>query len=358
MKSLQRRNGLPETLAVLFGLLPAIAFAVLASGLGGGGHPSLGGVLLFWASYPTVAGYLSRALEGSDFPSMLFLFLGALEYPLVGFGIGSIVAHARSVGDERTRAGILAFVGYVVLQVGSHVALNSHGVNMRLMAHSNPAVAEAAVDRIRLSGDSAAIPALQQKFIEERERQGYASHTLIDALTQLGGAEGWLDMLESGRLGVAGRDAVAWRFIVQTVSSLMIPGYFDARGGLTTDSYREEDIGRLFDALARALAEHLRTTPDAETALTLLSVLKDRPDLCTKYVAIVPNGLRDRALQATYDLHIGLAAIRRGRRPDGSSWNELPLSNEESIRLRQDQAAVAEEWSAWARSDAAACRID
>ena len=60
----------------------------------------------------------------------------------------------------------------------------------------------------------------------------------------------------------------------------MIPGYFDVRGGLTTDSYREEDIGRLFDALALALAEYLKTTPDSETALTLLSVLKERPDLC------------------------------------------------------------------------------
>ena len=97
--------------------------------------------------------------------------------------------------------------------------LNSQSVNLRLMAHSNPAVAEAAVDRIRRSGESAAIPALQQKFIDEEQRQGYASETLIDALTQLGGAEGWLGMLDSGRLGVAGRDAVAWRAIVQNVSS-------------------------------------------------------------------------------------------------------------------------------------------
>ena len=358
MENLQRRNGLPETLALLFGLPPAIAVAMLAAGLGGSGHPSLGAVLVFWASYPTLAGYLSRAFEGSDFPSMLFLCLGVLEYPLVGFGIGSIVARAKSVRDVRTRAGILAFAGYVVLQLASHVVLNSQSVNLRLMAHSNPAVAEAAVDRIRRSGDSAAIPALQQKFIEEEQRQGYASQTLIDALTQLGGAEGWLGMLESGRLGVAGRDAVAWRSIVQNVSSMMIPGYFDVRGGLTTDSYREEDIGRLFDALALALAEYLKTTPDSETALTLLSVLKERPDLCTKYVAIVANGLRDRPIQATYDLHMSLAAIKRGRRPDGGCWNELPLSREEIMRLSQDQAAVAEEWSAWAKSDAAACRIE
>jgi len=74
----------------------------------------------------------------------------------------------------------------------------------------------------------------------------------------------------------------------------MIPGYFDVRGGLTTDSYGEEDIKRLFDALARTLAEYLRTTPDSETVLTLLNVLNERPDLCTTSVAIVPNGLRDR----------------------------------------------------------------
>ena len=358
MKTLQRRNGLPETLALLFGVPPAIAVAMLAAGLGGSGHPSLSAVLALWASYPTLAGYVSGALEGFDFPSMLFLCLGVLEYPLLGFGIGSIVARAKAVGDMRTRVGLLAFVGYVVLQLASHVVLSSQSVNLRLMAHSNPAVAEAAVDRIRRSGDSAAIPALQQKFIEEEQRQGYASQNLIDGLTQLGGAEGWLGMLESGRLGVAGRVADAWRAIVQNVNSMMIPGYFDVRGGLTTDSYREEDIARLFDALALALAEYLRTTPDSETALTLISVLKDRPDLCTKYVAIVPNGLRARPTQATYDLHMSLAAIKRGRRPDGGWWNELPLSREEIMRLRQDQAAVADEWSTWAQSDSAACRVE
>ena len=75
-------------------------------------------------------------------------------------------------------------------------------------------------------------------------------------------------------------------------------------------------------------------------------MLKERPDLCTTYVAIVPKGLRDRPLQATSDLHMSLAAIKRDRRP------------EEIMRLSQDQAAVAEEWSAWAKSDAAACRVE
>src|SRR4029450_11258285 len=103
MENLQRRNRLPETLALLFGLPPAIAVAMLAAGLGGSGPPPLSALLVLWASYPTLAAYLSRAFEGSDFPSMLFLFLGVLEYSLVGFGIGSIVARAKSVRDVRTR---------------------------------------------------------------------------------------------------------------------------------------------------------------------------------------------------------------------------------------------------------------
>jgi len=41
MEHARRRNRLPETLALLFVLPPAIAVAMLAAGLGGGGHPPL-----------------------------------------------------------------------------------------------------------------------------------------------------------------------------------------------------------------------------------------------------------------------------------------------------------------------------
>ena len=68
---------LPFLLALLFALLPAIGAVTL--GLGLGGHPSLGGVLVMGAAVPTLAAYLSRALEGSDFPSLPFLVLGALS---------------------------------------------------------------------------------------------------------------------------------------------------------------------------------------------------------------------------------------------------------------------------------------
>ena len=87
---------LPFGLALLFALLPVIGAVTLFLGLGGG-HPSLGGVLVMGAAVPTLAAYLSRALEGSDFPSPLFLVLGALEYPLVGYGVGSLAAFTTTL---------------------------------------------------------------------------------------------------------------------------------------------------------------------------------------------------------------------------------------------------------------------
>ena len=113
--------------------------------------------------------------------------------------------------------GIVVLLCYVSAQLAAHVLLNLHTVNVQLLSHANPAVSEAAVGRIRDVGDSASVPALQQRFLEEVERQGFASTTLLDTLTQLGGAKGWQDLLESGRLGVAGRDARAWRGIISNV---------------------------------------------------------------------------------------------------------------------------------------------
>jgi hypothetical protein len=65
MASHTRRS---KALWLLLGLPAALLLAALASDLiWGGGHPSLSAVLLFWASYPTLAGYLSRELLGTDF---------------------------------------------------------------------------------------------------------------------------------------------------------------------------------------------------------------------------------------------------------------------------------------------------
>ncbi len=75
--------------------------------------------------------------------------------------------------------------------------------------------------------------------------------------------------------------------------------YASSRGGIKSDSLGEEDVAQLFNALALKLAERASTTPDSDTSLTLVYVMKGRPDLCAKYFAAVPNGLRDRTSQAT-----------------------------------------------------------
>jgi hypothetical protein len=77
------RTRRPKALWLLLGFPAALVLAVFAfDSIWGGGHPSLSALLLFWGSYPTLAGYLSRALSGSDFPSPLLMLLGFLEYPL------------------------------------------------------------------------------------------------------------------------------------------------------------------------------------------------------------------------------------------------------------------------------------
>jgi hypothetical protein len=139
---------LPFLLALLFALLPVIAAVTLVLGLGGG-HPSLGGVLMMGTTVPTLAAYLSRALEGTDFPSPLFLVLGALEYPLVGYGVGSLVAHVKSSSSHRR--GILLLVAYIAAQLGAHVVLNRQDVNLRLLADPNRGVSRAAVARLAAS---------------------------------------------------------------------------------------------------------------------------------------------------------------------------------------------------------------
>ena len=138
MKPTQTRPAtLPQLLALLFALVPVIAVVTLVLGPGGG-HPTLGGVLFMGVAVPTLAAYLSRALEGSDFPSALFLVLAALEYPLVGYGVGSLVARVRS--SSGGGLGIFLLVAYIAAQLGAHVVLNQQAVNLRLLADPNPGV--------------------------------------------------------------------------------------------------------------------------------------------------------------------------------------------------------------------------
>jgi hypothetical protein len=282
------------------------------------------------------------------------MLLAFLEYPLVGVGIGSLVARStRWTGHARI--GVISFLCYVAAQVAAHVVLNLQAVNLQLVSHGNPVVAEAAVDRIRTSGDSGALPALQQKFLDDVDRHGHAGVTLLDTLTQLGGARGWQDLLQSGRLGVAGQDARTWRFIIDNVREMRNPPYAAARGGVKSPYLRDEDVSELFDALALKLAERLNAAADSEASLTLLSVMRGRPNLCSKYFEVVPNGVRDTLSQATYELVGNLAAIKSGLPPDSRYSYQTLLSKEEVIRFGREQAVVADEWAAWARSDAAPC---
>ena len=115
------------------------------------------------------------------------------------------------------------------MQLAAHVVLNLQSVNLQLVAHESPTVSEAAIERLRDSGDRASLPTLQQEFVEEIERDGLLTRdTLLGALTQLGGAKGWQDLLDSGRLGVTGDDARTWRFVINNVREMTNPPYADA----------------------------------------------------------------------------------------------------------------------------------
>jgi hypothetical protein len=227
--------------------------------------------------------------------------------------------------------------------------LNLQSVNLRLMADANPAVSIAAVDRIRESGDAAAVPALQLKLVEDFERHGNIDAGLLDALTVLGGARGWQDLLDSGRLGVTGPAARAWRFIVENVRAMANPLFAEARGGVKSPDFRDEDIARLFDSLALELSERLQAAPDSEASLTLLSVMKERPDLCRKYFEFVPIGLRDATPQAAVDLVRSLALMKAGPSADFKYDYQAMITNNEMSRFARERDAVAEEWIAWAK---------
>ena len=347
-REVDRRTRRPKALWLFLALLAALLIAVYAfESIAGGGHPSLSGLLLFWTSYPTLTGYLSRALLGHDFPPTLLLLIGLLEYPLVGVGLASLIARFRGRGGARVA--IVALLIYASAQVAAHVVLNLQSVNLRLMRNENPAVSIAAVHRIRESGNAAAVPALQQKLLDDFARQGHFDSGLVDALTALGGARGWQDLLDSGRLAVAGRGAWAWRFIVENVREMANP----PRGGIKSPYFRDEDIARLFDAIALKLAERLQAAPDSEASLTLLVAMKERLDLCHKYFQYVPIGLRDATpQQATQDLVTRLALIKAGPSADGKYDYQEMMVKDETSRFLQDRDAAADEWIAWAKSNA------
>jgi hypothetical protein len=177
MESHTRR---PRAFWLLLGL-PAIFLLVVIAfdSIWDGGHPSLSAVLLSWGLYPTLTLYLSRALSGSEFPSPLLIFLGLLEYPVVGVGLASLIAKVQGrVAGARTAVVVLLI--YISAQFATHLLLNLQSVNSRLMANANPAVSMAAVERIRESGDADAVPALQQKLVEDFERQGTVEARLTD----------------------------------------------------------------------------------------------------------------------------------------------------------------------------------
>jgi hypothetical protein len=353
-----RHTRLPRNLLLLFSLVPAIALVALAADrIWGGGHPPLGAVLAFWALYPTLTGYLSQALLGDSLTSLAIMLLGFMEYPLVGFGLGSVIARSRGWTDRPVRVGVIAFLSYVGIQLTAHALLNTRTINTRLMSSSHPSVSRGAIERTTASGDAASLPILQEKFLHEFGRQGSRNDdVLLDAVTQLGGAKGWQDLLDSGRLGVKDGEARRWRYIINNVREMTNPLYAAARGGVHSPYLRDEDVARLIEAFARKLAEHLEMTPDSEASLTLLTVMKGRPDLCANYLHTVPNGLRERISQATYDVAGTLAAIKHGHPPDSIYNYHVYLSPEEIARIGREQTAVADEWTAWATANPSACQ--
>ena len=108
---------------------------------------------------------------GSEFPSPPLMLLGFVEYALVGVGLASLIGKSRGRAAG-SRIGVLALLVYIGAQVAAHLLLNLQPVNVRLLAHASREVSNAAVDRIRESGDADAVPALRQKLVEDFEREG------------------------------------------------------------------------------------------------------------------------------------------------------------------------------------------
>jgi hypothetical protein len=101
--------------------------------------------------------------------------------------------------------------------------------------------------------------------------------------------------------------------------------------------------------------ERLQAAPDSEASLTLLSVMKERPDLCRKYFQFVPIGLRDATPQAAFDVVSTLALMKAGPEADFKYDYQAMITKDEMARFAQQHDVVAEEWIAWAKS-ATPCR--
>ena len=148
------------------------------------------------------------------------------------------------------------------------------------------------------------------------EDYGNADEALIVTLTQLGGAKGWQDLLESGRLGVRENEARMWHRIIRFVRHMADPEFAAMRGAAKTAYLGEEDIARLSDALASRLAEVLRGTPDSDASVTLIAVMYGARSVA-KYFVLVPNGLRDQTNRDQTNVELaGFAAIKQGQSPD------------------------------------------
>ena len=215
--------------------------------------------------------------------------------------------------------------------------LNRQDVNLRLLADPNRGVSRAAVARLAASGDGGAVPALQDRFMQAFEDYGNADEALIVTLTQLGGAKGWQDLLESGRLGVRENEARMWQRIIRFVRYMADPEYAAMHGAAKTAYLSDEDIARLSDALASRLAEVLRVTPDSDASLTLIALMYGRRDVA-KYFVLVPNGLRDQTNRDQTNVELARVLRRSNRvnlriRPT-CFW---VLPKEDIIRLEQDR---------------------
>jgi hypothetical protein len=79
--------------------------------------------------------------------------------------------------------------------------------------------------------------------------------------------------------------------------------------------------------------------------------MKERPDLCRKYFAFVPIGLRDKAPQTPTEVVRDLALMEAGPSSDGQYDYQVKITNDEMSRFDRDRNAVAEEWIAWAKSN-------
>ena len=111
------------------------------------------------------------------------------------------------------------------------------------------------------------------------------------------------------------------------------PLFAEARGGVRSPDFRDEDIARFFDSLALELAERLQAAPDSEASLTLLSVMKERPDLCRKYFEFVPIGLHDATPQAAVDVVRSLALMKAGPSADGKYDYQAMIVKDEMSRF-------------------------